>query len=157
MHIAELLESFLEQSPACQWIVRARAHVSSAFYGDSDGRVFGVGRPGELRSAAGLRQECWLPAERRALWREPLARGRSAGETLLLRERRGEDVWYVSAISPMRRDEGEMRSPAGWRAKSRRWSAAEQELRHTVLGALKRRNSNAPWSPSSCTIRWGRT
>ena len=54
---------------------------------------------------------------------------------MLLRERRGKDTWYVT-IFPLRID-GEIRFAGGIAREITPWTSAEQELRHTVLSALK--------------------
>ena len=54
---------------------------------------------------------------------------------MLLRERRANGTWYVT-VFPLRVD-GEIRYAGGSAREITPWSAAEQELRHTVLGALK--------------------
>jgi signal transduction histidine kinase len=58
-----------------------------------------------------------------------------SGETLLLRERRAKDTWYVM-IFPLR-IEGKILFAGGSAREITPWATAEQELRHTVLGALK--------------------
>jgi PAS domain S-box-containing protein len=67
-------------------------------------------------------------------WRERFARALQ-GETLLLRERRGKNSWYVS-VFPMRQ-EGAIVYAGGIAREVTPFTTAEQELRHTVLGALK--------------------
>ena len=67
-------------------------------------------------------------------WRGRFARA-LGGETMLLRERRGKGTWYVT-VFPLRID-GEIRFAGGIAREITPWTAAEQELRHTVLGALK--------------------
>jgi two-component system NarL family sensor kinase len=54
---------------------------------------------------------------------------------LLLRERRGKDFWYVT-VFPVR-EGGEIRWAGGVAREITAWNNAEQELRHTVLGALR--------------------
>jgi signal transduction histidine kinase len=54
---------------------------------------------------------------------------------MLLRERRGKDAWYIT-VFPLRVD-GEIHYAGGSAREITPWAAAEQELRHTVLGALK--------------------
>ncbi|MBZ5580934.1 MAG: hypothetical protein LAQ30_01790 [Acidobacteriia bacterium] len=74
-----------------------------------------------------------------AAWKGRFARA-LAGETLSLRERGGESIWFIT-IFPIRLP-ATGSSPAevyaGVAAREiTLWSAAEQELRYTVLGALK--------------------
>jgi len=67
-------------------------------------------------------------------WRGRFARA-LGGEMLLLRERRAKETWYVT-VFPLR-IEGAIRFAGGSAREITQWAAAEQELRHTVLGALK--------------------
>jgi signal transduction histidine kinase len=67
-------------------------------------------------------------------WKSRFARALE-GETLLLRERRGNATWYIT-VFPIR-VEGEIRYAGGIAREITPWSTAEQELRYTVLGALK--------------------
>jgi signal transduction histidine kinase len=101
----------------------------SRVYGDSL-PLFGrseaelVGRlPGEV-----------LGTDEATAWRGRFARA-LGGETMLLRERRGKGTWYVT-IFPLRVD-GEVRFAGGIAREITPWTSAEQELRHTVLSALK--------------------
>ncbi len=123
-----LAELFLQQSPACQWVV-APPGVFDRFYGDPLA-LFGhpeselLGRlPGDL-----------LDPDAAAAWSGRFTRALQ-GETMLLRERRAPGTWYVS-VFPIR-VEGEIRYAGGMAREITPWAAAEQELRHTVLGALK--------------------
>ena len=75
-----------------------------------------------------------LGTDEATAWRARFARALN-GETLLLRERRGKGTWYVS-IFPLRVD-GEIRFAGGIAREITPWTSAEQELRHTVLSALK--------------------
>jgi PAS domain S-box-containing protein len=123
-----LAEIFLQQSPACQWIVSTDGSFARV-YGDPLallGRTAAdlVGRlPGDV-----------LAPDEATAWRERFARA-LRGEMLLLRERRAKGTWYVT-IFPLRID-GEIRLAGGSAREITPWAAAEQELRHTVLGALK--------------------
>jgi len=87
------------------------------------GAATGLGRAGEigryLMANAGL----------------GAAAGAMEGDTLLLRERRAEAVWFVS-VFPIR-IAGECAWAGGIGREITQWNAAEQQLRHTVLGALK--------------------
>jgi signal transduction histidine kinase len=122
-----LAELYLRQSPACHWISGA------------DGRflhVFGESCPLFGRSAhemMGREPGEFLPSEQAAQWR-----GRNkrvlAGESLVLRERRPSGSWAVSMF-PLR-SAGETLI-AGLGRELSLWGAAEEELRHTVLGALR--------------------
>lgn len=69
--------------------------------------------------------ETWGGRFRRAL----------AGEVLVLRERRGNTAWSVF-LFPIRED-GAVRFAGGSANEVTTWAAAEQELRYTVLGALR--------------------
>lgn len=116
-----LAEIFLEQNPACQWIVRADG-VFQRIYGDPSS-VFG-GSASELAGRAPV-NDAWKGRFARAL----------QGETLLLRERHGKATWFI-VMFPLR-VEGEIRYAGGIAGEITPWGTAEQELRDTVLGALK--------------------
>jgi PAS domain S-box-containing protein len=123
-----LAEAFLEQSPACHWVVTAGG-VFHRIYGDP-ASIFG--KPAaELagRSAAEA-----LAPELAHVWRDRFARA-FEGETVVLRERRGTAIWYLT-VFPIRVG-GEIRYAGGLAREITAWSVAEQELRYTVLGALK--------------------
>jgi PAS domain S-box-containing protein len=123
-----LAEAFLEQSPACHWVVTA-AGVFHRVYGDP-ASLFG--KPAaELagRSAAEA-----LAPELAHVWRDRFARA-FEGETVVLRERRGNAIWYLT-VFPIRIG-GEIRYAGGLAREITAWGDAEQELRYTVLGALK--------------------
>ncbi len=123
-----LAEAFLEQSPACHWVVTAGG-VFHRVYGDP-ASIFG--KPAaELagRSAAEA-----LAPELAHVWRDRFARA-FEGETVVLRERRGNAIWYLT-VFPIRFG-GEIRYAGGLAREITAWSVAEQELRYTVLGALK--------------------
>jgi signal transduction histidine kinase len=123
-----LAEVFLQQSPACQWIVSADG-AFARLYGDPLA-LFGrtaaelVGRfPADV-----------LEPDLATAWRGRFARALH-GETLLLRERRAKETWYVT-LFPLRID-GAVQFAGASAREITPWAAAEQELRHTVLGALK--------------------
>ncbi len=123
-----LAEIFLQQSPACQWMVSTDG-AFARFYGDPLA-LFGctaaelVGRvPGDV-----------LGPDEATAWRGRFARA-LRGETMLLRERRAKGTWYVT-VFPLR-IEGEIQFAGGSAREVTPWAAAEEELRHTVLGALK--------------------
>jgi signal transduction histidine kinase len=67
-------------------------------------------------------------------WRTRFARA-LAGETLMLRERRGDITWLVK-LFPIRIN-GRISHVGGVAQDSAPWSTADQELRHTVLSALR--------------------
>jgi PAS domain S-box-containing protein len=123
-----LAEAFLEQSPACHWVVTA-AGVFHRLYGDP-ASIFG--KPAsELagRSAAEA-----LAPELAGVWRDRFARA-FEGETVVLRERRGNEIWGL-VVFPIRFD-GEIRYTGGLAREITAWSAADRELRSSVLGALE--------------------
>jgi signal transduction histidine kinase len=139
--MAELVESFLAQSPACLWIVRGNPAAPKRLRDGYDQiafeRVWGralplFGVPAD--ELAGARCADVLSSETAPLWCERFGRALE-GETLLLRERFGKTVWFVS-LFPVNPDGG-----GAWAGGIGReitpWKMAEQELRHTVLGALK--------------------
>jgi two-component system NarL family sensor kinase len=123
-----LAEIFLEQTPACQWMVSA-AGLFERFYGDP-APLFGRPTP-ELTGRA---PSAVLEPAKAAAWSGRFARA-LRGDTMMLRERRGKDTWYVT-VFPIR-IEGEVRYAGGLAREITPWTSAEQELRHTVLGALK--------------------
>lgn len=120
MSASWLPQAFLEQCPACLWISRPPGVVQEV-YGDPE-PLFGKSAA-ELKTDAA--PEAWTKRFQRAF----------AGETLILRERRGNATWYVS-LFPIRRN-GEIVYAGGLAREITPWSTAEQELRQTVLGALK--------------------
>jgi signal transduction histidine kinase len=75
-----------------------------------------------------------LDAERAKTWLSRFARA-LAGETLFLRQRDGDDTWQIS-VFPVRGRDGTCYAGAIAREVTP-WKTAEQELRNTVLGALK--------------------
>jgi len=123
-----LSETFLQQGPACHWMWNAEG-VFERVYGEPS-TVFGFTAPaltGRSISAA-------LPPALATTWLDRFQRALS-GETLSLRERHGTAVWYVT-VFPMRA-EGAICFVGGSAREITPWAAAEQELRYTVLGALK--------------------
>lgn len=123
-----LCEAFLEQSPACHWIVD-REGVFQQIFGDPSPilnrrREDLVGRK-ILDSLDGDASRFWQDRIRRAL----------SGELLRLRERYGGALWNIS-IFPIRM-EGAIRYAGVLAREISAWHTAEQELRYTVLGALK--------------------
>lgn len=123
-----LAEAFLEQSPACHWIV------------DRDGvfvRIFGDPSPILNRRAAdllGRKVSEALEGEPGKSWDSRMRRA-LAGEMLRLRERCGGALWNISAF-PVRAG-GVVRYAGAMALEISAWNTAEQELRYTVLGALK--------------------
>jgi signal transduction histidine kinase len=123
-----LAEALLAQSPACHWMVN-RAQEFVAVFGDPSLL---------LRSPAaellGRRvSEALEPALART-WMARIARAFN-GETLLLNEIGGNHLWQIS-LFPIRA-EGEIRYVGGLGRETTAWGSAQQELRRTVLGALK--------------------
>jgi len=123
-----LAELLLRQTPACQWIVARNGAFKHVFGNSKD--LFGhpastlMGRlPGQVFDDD--EASAWSGRFQRAL----------DGETLRLRQRRGTGAWNVS-IFPVTVD-GTVTYAGGLAEEVTPWAAAEQELRHTVLGALK--------------------
>jgi signal transduction histidine kinase len=123
-----LADIFLQQSPECHWMVDGGG-VFARVYGDP-APLFGkpaaqlCGRPYTEALEPG-QVETW--------------RGRignvMAGEFQALHERRGKAAWSIF-LFPIRL-EGEVRYAGGSAREVTSWAAAEQELRYTVLGALR--------------------
>ena len=132
--MAELVENFLEQSPACLWLVMESPGQGSGsrprnlFFE----RIWGRAEPLFGKPANQLQgTRCGdLPG---TLWCERYERVLE-GETLMLRERRGDTIWFVS-LFPVRMA-GKVYA-GGIGREITQWNLAEQELRRTVLGALK--------------------
>jgi signal transduction histidine kinase len=123
-----LSEMLLEQSLACLWLVREDL-VFERIWGPAD-TVFGK-TSGELagRCALDVLEGGAAPA-----WCGRFARA-LAGETLYLRERFGNATWNTS-VFPVRGKDG-TRYAGGMAREITPWNSAEQELRNTVLSALK--------------------
>jgi two-component system NarL family sensor kinase len=118
----------LEQSPGCQWIVGPEQVFE---------HIFGEPSPIFGRSSQELQGRTVgeaLDPDLAAAWSERFARALE-GETLTLRERRGNTTWHVT-VFPIRL-QAEIRHAGGMARDATAWSKAEQELRYTVLGALK--------------------
>jgi signal transduction histidine kinase len=128
MSEANLADAFLEQSAACHWIVD-RAGIFHRIYGDPS-PIFGK-RAAELLHSSVSQA---LEPEQAGPWKDRFARALE-GELLHLRERFGGAVWNIS-VFPIR-IEGEIRFAGALGRETTAWSTAEQELRYTVLGALK--------------------
>ncbi len=125
---ANLAEAFLEQSPDCHWIVDTAGMVLRLF-GDPE-PIFGKPAAGLL----GIPIEAALDADIAPKWKSRYDRV-LRGEMLRLRENRGGITWHIS-VFPIR--EGGVNRYAGGLAREvAAWMSAEQELRHTVLGALR--------------------
>ncbi len=123
-----LAEAYLEQCPALQWIVdRVPAFV--ALYGDSS-LLF---RSPSASLAGRPLAEALEPALART-WTERIARA-FQGETLLLSEHCANARWQIT-LFPVRA-EGEIGFVGGMARETSPWGSAEQELRRTVLGAMK--------------------
>jgi len=121
-------ELLLEQSAACHWLID-RQGVFVRIYGDARA-IFGRGAS-ELQNAV---LGNLLPAETAALWSSRLDRV-FRGESLHLRHRNNGNSYNI-LVTPVT-DEGEIRYAAGLALEVNPWGSAEQELRHSVLGALK--------------------
>jgi len=123
-----LAETFLQESPACHWVVDVGG-VFVRLYGDP-APLFGkpaaqlTGRP-YAKALDPEQAETWSGRFKRAL----------AGESLVLRERHGGTAWSIF-LFPIRL-EGEVRYAGGSAREVTTWATAEQELRYTVLGALR--------------------
>jgi signal transduction histidine kinase len=122
------LEAFLQQCPACHWIVDHDLTFCK-IYGDSTPVL---GKPA-AELAGRVIGEVLAPDQARA-WKERFNRV-FRGETLWLRFRHGEAAWNVT-VFPLRRA-GEAVWAGGTSYEISPWSSAEQKLRHAVLGALK--------------------
>jgi signal transduction histidine kinase len=123
-----LADAFLEQSAAIHFILDRNA-VFRRVYGDPSPILY---RSSSDLLDRGLDQA--LEPERAAAWRSRLDRV-LAGELLRLRERHGGATWNISMF-PIR-VEGEIRFAGVFAQEVSAWNNAEQELRYTVLGALK--------------------
>jgi PAS domain S-box-containing protein len=123
-----LAEIFLQQSPACNWMVDA-AGAFVCIYGDPI-PLFGKAAA-ELtgRTCANA-----LAPDAAQLWDNRFSRA-IAGESLVIRERHGETAWSIH-VFPIR-IEGAIRHAGASAREVTSWAAAEQELRYTVLGALR--------------------
>jgi PAS domain S-box-containing protein len=122
-----LSDQFLDQSPACHWAVDA-AGIFRRFWGDPV-PILG-------KSAAELegRDSSALPGDLAPQWQERISRA-LAGDTVTLRIRRETTLWNVS-VFPIRQ-EGAIRYAGVLAREVSPWNTAEQELRRTVLSALK--------------------
>lgn len=123
-----LSDALLEQSPACHWLVREDL-VFHRVYGNSQAVLAKTAEELTGRSALDSLGPDTAPA-----WCSRFARA-LAGETLYLRERLGGGTWYIT-VFPVRTKDGS-RYAGGIAREITPWNTAEQELRNTVLGALK--------------------
>jgi signal transduction histidine kinase len=123
-----LSDLLLQQSPACQWMVSADG-VFQQVYGDT-ASVFGKA----ASDLAGKAVSLVLDAALSDTWMARFARA-FGGESLTLRERRGETVWNIS-LFPVRNG-SRIAFAGGLACENTAWSTADVELRRTVLGALK--------------------
>jgi signal transduction histidine kinase len=122
-----LAEVLLQQFPGCSWT----ADGSGVFQ-----RIYGDPLPVFGKTAAELKGRSASSLDRHHAqgWGSRFGRA-FAGETLMLRERRGNSTWYI-ALFPIVRD-GRTVYSGGLAHEITPWSTAEQELRYTVLSALK--------------------
>ena len=122
-----LSDAFIEHCTRCSWVFTAEGEFL---------RVFGDPRPVFRKAASeltGRRIAEALDGELAHEWKDRLARA-LAGETLLLRLRRDASDWalLIFPIHFLNKLYG-----GGSALEITSWNTAEQELRHTVLGALK--------------------
>ena len=123
-----LSETLLEQSPGCVWLVR-KDMVFHCFYGLAPPPFGKTAAELTGRSVADV-----LDAETAQSWIARFERA-LAGETLFLQERRHDGIWYMT-VFPVQAADGA--SYAGVSAREiTLLKTAEQELRNTVLSALK--------------------
>src|SRR5215469_7347010 len=123
-----LAEVYLQQTPGCHWMVD-RGGVFVRLFGDPT-PIFG-------KSAAELDgKSCTesLRGDAAVIWQSRFRRA-LAGETEVLRERHGEAAWSVF-LFPVTID-GVIHYAGGSAREVTPWASAEQELRYTVLGALR--------------------
>jgi len=133
MDAGGITEAFLQQAPACSWVLDARYRFV---------RVFGPVAP-LFGSRANLIEDRTLdevcaPHGARA-WKNRVDRCLE-GERLALRERQstaGYTATYYVSLFPLMWEEE--RAAAGLALEVTPWSTAEQALRHTVLGSLRAR------------------
>jgi signal transduction histidine kinase len=125
---AWLAGALLEQSCSCHWVLDAR-QVFRGVYGDSFS-FFGVAAA-ELQGRPLAKV---VDKKAVAMWENRVERV-FAGEVLRLRTHRTQATWYV-CLFPIRRGNRILYAGAGAREITA-WGTAEQELRQTVLSALK--------------------
>jgi PAS domain S-box-containing protein len=140
-----LAEAYLQQSPACHWIQSADGRFVEVF---GDCCTFFGCNPSEM---VGRAPELILTLEQASQWRGRIKRVLN-GERLVLRERHPNGTWLISMwqVGRLERPETGASGPpsreaassdqllvAGLAREMTAWGSAEDELRHTVLGALK--------------------
>jgi len=123
-----LSEIFLQQGPACHWMWNSEG-VFERVYGEPSILFGSIAADMVGRSISAALQ----PAVA-TVWQDRFQRA-FCGESLSLRERHDEAVWHVN-LFPLRSG-GEICYVGGSAREITPWTAAEQELRFTVLGALK--------------------
>jgi signal transduction histidine kinase len=126
---AGVAKAFLDQSPACHWMVDAQG-VILRVYGLQHAPLFTKCGP-EL---TGRKLNEVMAPEAAVLWLERCARA-FQGETLRLRENWAGATWHIS-VFPVRAG-GEVKFAGVLAREATAWATAELELRHTVLGALR--------------------
>jgi|SRR5579871_128467 len=122
-----LPQALLEQFPACSWAT-GEDGVFQEFYGDPKPLFGQSAQDLKGKTAAALDrtlQQVWTDRFRRVL----------AGQTLMLRESCGGSTFYIT-VFPIQW-EGRIQFAGGVAREITAFSTAEQELRHTVLSALK--------------------
>ncbi len=138
--MAEFVEDLLTQSPACLWIVKGTPvpdQEPGRYTAITFERVWG--RSADIfdrtpEQLIGQRCDHALPESAGVRWPGRFERA-LAGETLNLRERRGEALWFVT-VYPVHAADGSVLA-GGIAREVSRWGSAEVQLRHTVLGAMK--------------------
>ena len=123
-----LAETYLDEIPTCHWIVGTDGVFHSA-HGELEG-LFGK-KAADLQGKPAAEA---LDPDMARVWKARFARALK-GEVVRLRERRGGATWYVGMF-PIRVAD-QIRYAGGLAAEVTPWSTADQELRQTVLGALK--------------------
>jgi signal transduction histidine kinase len=123
-----LTKAFLEHCPALFWIAGPDG-AFSRIHGDA-AALFGIGESQLLGRTA----ETALDPVLGERWQSRFSRA-FGGETLMLREGRGDSIWNVS-VFPIRRG-GQITEVGGIAFENGPWGSAERELRNTVLSALK--------------------
>jgi PAS domain S-box-containing protein len=124
-NLADLL---LKQSPTCSWAVSLQG-VFQEFFGDPSA-IFGHAG----QDLAGRAVTEALPRDHARKWIHRFSRA-LRGETVSLREHCRDTFWSVS-VFPLRVN-GEILYAGALAREITDWSNAEQDLRQTVLGALK--------------------
>lgn len=123
-----LAELLLQQDRACHWLIDRKGFFALV-YGDSR-PIFGRDAADLLRGGV----DSSVAPEVAELWNSRLQRVFN-GEYLYLRERSEGNTYNVS-VFPVTL-ENEIRYAGGMALEVSPWGSAEQELRHSVLGALK--------------------